>query len=149
MLLGRETPAWGCWSSPSLFINSSPSGLFGTHEVILERRWKGQRPMAKVLLKKEDGIWLGWRVGATLSDIRLSFKALVTQMAWIYQKDSIKLTEHTGEPRNRHDTETWFMTEQALHIKGRTSHGVGANWVSMWKKMKLDSCLVKNQFQVD
>ena len=38
---------------------------------------EGQKANSQDASKKEDGIWLGWRVGPTLSDIKFYFKAII------------------------------------------------------------------------
>ena len=44
---------------------------------------EGQKANDQDTSKKEDGIWLGWRMGPTLSDIKFYFKFIGIKMAWI------------------------------------------------------------------
>lgn len=56
---------------------------------------------------------------------------------------SIKPTEHTGEPRNRHSLETGFMTACALQVRRKDELWCWANCVSMCKKDEIGFPLSK------
>lgn len=55
-----------------------------------------------------------WDLSYPISDF--IYKARVLR-GCIQHKVSVKPTEHTGEPRNRHTMETGFMTECAVPIR--------------------------------
>ena len=98
--------------------------------------------IAKAMLRKKNRVG-----GITLPDFSLYYKDVVIKIVWYMHKQTCRPTEQNREPRNK-PKQVWSTNFQQRHQEytlrkdSLFNKWCLGNWISTWKRMKLNPFLI-------